>query len=295
VDANGSRYTIKGANFMAGRFAGGGTQAYGLDNYNNAQRDLDNFKAQGGNTIRILTSYNEYNSGVLGTAEYLRELDQVIIWATQRGIVVDLGQGWAGAQANVVAMDSMLAGRYKNNPLVWINPDNEPNCNSGDTSKCNDWNYWQMTQKQNVQAIRAAGFTNPIVVDGTGWSWDLSQIGSHPLGDGNLIYAAHRYGGGQIVWDGNQSYAADVAFGNLAATYPVFIEELGYDTGNTLSPITWCASFLDLYGVNWVLNRQGSGVMGWIYGWYTDSMTNRADGSWTLWGLIMIQHFYIKV
>ena len=75
----------------------------------------------------------------------------------------------------------------------------------------------------------------------------------------------------------------------------VAAEELGYDTGGTLSPVAWCASFLDSYGVNWVQNRQGSGIMAFIESWYANSMTNRADGSWTTWGLIMLQHYYTKV
>jgi mannan endo-1,4-beta-mannosidase len=295
LDSNGKPFIVKGANAIAGHFLGPDAGGYSSDNYTYAQRDLDNLKLAGVNTVRVLTSYSTYVSGPLSQADYLAHLDNVVTWITQRGMVAEIAQGWGGAQANVVTMSSMLAGRYKNNPAVWLNPDNEPNCNSGDTSKCYDWGYWQTTQRQSVQAIRSAGFTNPIVIDGTGWSWDLSQIASYPLGDSNIIYGAHQYGAGATTWDANRAAWTDFAWGNLAATYPIFMEELGYDTGGTLSPVSWCASFLDNYGVNWVLNRQGSGIMSWIDGWYNNSMTNRSDGSWTDWGLTMLQRYYTKV
>jgi Cellulase (glycosyl hydrolase family 5) len=294
LDPSGRPFIVKGANALAGHFLGPDAGGYSTDNYTNAQRDLDNLKAAGVNTVRVLTSYSSYTSGPLSEGDYLAHLDNVVSWITQRGMVAEIGQGWAGAQANVVTMSTMLATRYKSNPQVWLNPDNEPNCNSGDTSKCYDWGYWQLTQTQNVQAIRNAGFTNPIVIDGTGWSWDLSQIGSYPLGDANIIYAAHLYGGGASTWNAYRGAWTDYAWGNLATTYPIFLEELGYDSGGTLSPVAWCASFLDSYAVNWVLNRQGSGVMAWTDGWYANSMTNRADGSWTSWGQIMIDHYYTK-
>src|ERR1700730_3324069 len=237
LDSNGMAFIVKGANALAGHFLGPDGGGYSTDNYTNAQRDLDNLKAANVNTVRVLTSYSAYMGGPLGQSDYLAHLDNVVTWITQRGMVAEIAQGWAGTQANVVTMDSMLAARYKTNPLVWLNPDNEPNCNGGDTSKCYDWSYWQLTQTQNIQAIRGAGFGNPIVVDGTGWSWDLSQIGSYPLGDANIIYAAHQYGGGATVWDASRAAWTDYAWGNLAGTYPIFLEELGYDTGGTLNPV----------------------------------------------------------
>jgi hypothetical protein len=296
LDPAGNVFIIKGANAVYGRFAGGDQTNYGLSNYQNAQRDLQNLKTAGVNTVRIMTSYSDYTTGALSQTEYLTELDNAIGLATGMGIVVDLAQGWAGPQANVVTMARLLASRYKNNSRVWINPDNEPNCNSGDTTKCYDWAYWQMTQKQNVQAIRAVGFTNPVVIDGIGWGWDLSQIGAYPLGDANVIFAAHLYGNGNIVFDAAQATELNNLYGNLALTYPIFIEEFGYDNGpGQISPETWCVSFLDNYAVTWVNTRRGAGVMAWIDGWWNDSMTNRTDGSWTQWGLDFRDHYVAKV
>ena len=51
VDQSGTPFIVKGTDAVYGRFAGGDANGYGLRNYQNAQRDLDNLKAQGVNTI----------------------------------------------------------------------------------------------------------------------------------------------------------------------------------------------------------------------------------------------------
>jgi hypothetical protein len=244
--------------------------------------------------VRVNVSYSDYLNGPIGQAEYLRELDQVVALATARGLVVEVSQGWANGPNNVVTFVTVLAGRYKANPLVWLEPDNEPNCNDGDTTKCHDWVYWQATERRYVQAIRAAGFTQPIVVNCIGWSWDCSQIGSYPLGDANLIYGPKRYGNGLSVFDAAQAASCDYLWGNLAATYPMFIDETGYDNGpGQVSPMVWGAGFLD-YALIWTKTRHGNGALGWTDAWYNNSMTNYADGSWNAWGLIWITHFWSK-
>lgn len=296
MDSAGRRFIVKGADAVYGRFAGGDANGYGLHNYQNAQRDLDNLRAQGVNTIRVSVSYSDYTGGPLSAAEYLRELDQTIAWVTQRGMVVDLSQGEAAFSTPVVNFVGMLAGRYKNNPLVWIKPDNEANCLTGDTSRCTDWVYWQSTEQQFVRAIRNAGNTEPIVVNCIGWSWDCSQIAGYPLGDSNIIYGPHIYGNGAPTWTAAQQASADALWANLAGSYPMIVDEVGLDNGpGAISPATWGAGFLD-YTASWCRTRQGSGVIGFNDSWSdNNSMTNWADGSWTAWGLALIQHFWTKV
>jgi hypothetical protein len=246
---------------------------------------------QAANTIRVQVSYSDYTLGPLTQSEYLLELDQVVAAITQRGMVAEISQGWAGAQANVVTMAGLLAGRYQANPLVWIQPDNEPNCNSGDTSKCLDWAYWQFTQQQNIQAIRKAGNTQPVVIDCIGWAWDCSQIGSYPLGDSNVLYGAKRYGDGAQTWTDQQVAACEFLWASLASTYPIVVDEVGLDNGGgRVSPPSWAAAFLD-YATNWVRTRGGNGVIGFVDAWYTNSMTNSADGSWNVWGQTFIAHY----
>src|SRR5690348_4833411 len=93
VDSAGAPFIVKGADAVFGRFAGGDANAYGLHNYQNAQRDLDNLHRQGVNLIRVSVAYIDYATGPLGSTEYLAELDQVVSWVTQRGMVLEVSQG----------------------------------------------------------------------------------------------------------------------------------------------------------------------------------------------------------
>ena len=43
-DPNGKRFIVKGVTAVYGRFSGGDANGFGLTNYRNAQRDLDNLK-----------------------------------------------------------------------------------------------------------------------------------------------------------------------------------------------------------------------------------------------------------
>ena len=289
VDAGGNRFVVKGADAVYGRFAGGDPNGYGLRNYQNAQRDLDNLRSQGVNTIRISVAYNDYAGGPLGSTEFLNELDQVVAWVTQRGMVAEISQGESGFSTNVVNFVALLAGRYQPNPFVWIKPDNEPSC-AVYTANCGNWPYWQSTEQQFVQAIRNAGNTRPIVINCVGWSWDCSQIGSYPLGDANLIYGAHRYGNGASSFDAASAASCDSSWANLASSYPMIVDEVGLYNG-TASPPAWGAGFLD-YVNNWVKTRNGSGLIGFNDSWSdANSMTN-ADGSWNAWGQTLITHYW---
>lgn len=288
VDAYGNRFIVKGADAIYGRFAGGDVNGFGLRNYQNAQRDLDSLKSQGVNTIRISVSYDDYANGPLGASEYLAELDQAVGWVTQRGMVVELSQGESGFSSSVVAFVAMLAGRYQNNPLVWIKPDNEPSC-SVVTTNCSNWSYWQSTEQQFVQAIRGAGNAQPIVINCVSWSWDCSQIANYPLGDSNLIYGAHRYGNGATAFDTGQAAQCDALWANLSSTYAMIVDEVGLYDGYT-SPPAWGAGFLD-YVTNWDHTGQGNGVIGFTDSWSDgNSMTNASDGSWNGWGETLIHH-----
>jgi hypothetical protein len=291
VDSTGAPFIVKGADALFGRFAGGDVNGYGLHNYQNAQRDLDNLQSQGVNLIRVSVAYVDYATGPLGPIEYLSELDQVVSWVTQRGMVMEVSQGESGFSTAVVDFVAMLAGRYAGNPLVWIKPDNEPNCVSGDLTYCGDWTYWQSSEQQLVQAIRAAGNTQPIVVNCIWWSFVCDQVASYPLGDPNLVYGAHRYGNGNVTFDGAQAASCDALWANLASSYPVIVDEVGLYNGMT-SPSSWGAGFLD-YAADWVRTRKGSGVIAFSDSWSDgNSMTDYTDGSWNDWGQTLITHFW---
>src|SRR2546430_15190612 len=78
VDQSGTPFIVKGTDAVYGRFAGGDANGYGLRNYQNAQRDLDNLKAQGVNTIRISVAHPGYTSGPPRSARELTAPEPVV-------------------------------------------------------------------------------------------------------------------------------------------------------------------------------------------------------------------------
>jgi Cellulase (glycosyl hydrolase family 5) len=301
LDSEQHQFVVKGDDALYGRFAGGDANGYGLSNFLNRARDLDNLQSMKINLIRLSVSWDAAHlpptdRNYIPFTEYMAELDASVALVTARGMVAVVSDMVTMSSTDKRNFAGYLASRYKTNPLVWIKPDNEPNCETGDgdLALCTDWSNWQREETSYVQAIRAAGNTQPILINCVGWSWDCSQIASYPLGDTNLIYGAHRYGNGAVAFDASQQAASDVSWANLASTYPMIVDEVGLENG-PVSPVAWGAGFLD-YTTNWVITRQGSGVIGFADAWSDrNSMTNSADGSWSDWGVAFITHYLLKV
>jgi hypothetical protein len=267
-----------------------------LINYQNARRDLDNMKAAGYNLARISASYDLGNLSpaspdYIPVTQYLSELDNVVQMVTQRGMVALLSNGQTARTEDVNAFAALLAVRYRTNPLVWLKPDNEPNCEDGDRALCFDWMTWQLQEARYVKTIRAAGFTGPIVVNCIAWSFDCSKVLSYPLGDAQLIYGAHAYGAGATTWDAAQQADVDAKWANLSARVPVIVDEVG-TTVPPSSPLTWSQGFLT-YVVNWVRNRSGSGCIAFVNSWSSDNaMIDATTGKWNAWGQTYLD-FYV--
>jgi hypothetical protein len=303
LDPSGHPFRIKGVDAVYGRFGGGDANGYGLTNYNNAQHDLDFLKSQGINLIRLSVSYDAAHlpsndpNYIGGYTEYLTELDNVVSWITQRGMVVELSQGNTASFSNALSFVGTLAARYKSNNLVWIKPDNEPNCESGNgnSAYCYDWSTWQTQESQYVQTIRTNGNTNPIVVNCIDWSWDCSQIASYPLQDSlqAIVYGAHRYNNGKKSFDSADQSDCDSKWANLTTQFPMIVDEIGADDGYPIS-LTWNQGFMD-YATNWTLTRGGDGVIGFVGHWSDgNDMYDGSPPAWTPWGSIFSSSFLQK-
>jgi hypothetical protein len=295
VDRYGRPFVVRGADAVYGRFAGGNANGWGLINYQNARRDLDNMKDAGYNLVRISASYDLGNLSptspdYIPFTQYLNELDNVVKWVTQRGMVAELSNGQTARTDDVNAFAALLAVRYATNPLVWLKPDNEPNCEDGDRAVCLDWVTWQLEEARYVRTIRAAGFTGPIVVNCIAWSFDCSQALTYPLGDDQLIYGAHAYGAGATTWDPAQQADADAKWAYLSARVPVIVDEVGTTVPPT-SPLTWSQGFLT-YVVHWVRERSGSGCIAFVNSWSSDNaMIDATTGKWNAWGQTYIDSY----
>lgn len=273
IDPSGNQFIVKGIVDVWGTFLG---SSVGSTNYQNAQRDMDSIKSLGANQIRVFVSANTWNTSS-DQAAYMQELDNVITWATQRSLVIELADTDTNDATLANQFIGMLASRYKTNSYVWLQPMNEPNCSPyGNTAQCDNWSYWQTEESNYVKTIRANGFTNPIVINSIHWSWDLSQIGAYPLNDNNLIYAAHRYGNNNQAFDSTQAQDCDSKWANLATTYPIIVDEVGAQNDGFIMYLTWNQGF-DTYLVNWVTTRQGSGAVAEAWYMLTD---NALSGDW---------------
>ncbi len=219
-DPNGNMFTPKGANIWP-------DQAYSFDNLVNCWRV---------NTVRVNHVYFDYsgwynqwslentlntfaNQGVVAMVEW-HEIghigDEPSGWNHVR--VWDYPSGQAHTQA-IIDFYVDLAQKFKNNPYVWFNLINEPGGPPYEDGHYGDPAYstvprWVSVNRQIIQAIRATGARNMIVVDGMTWgqdsgdgSWDRvsaydsailkggPQVMTNASGQpfGNVLFSVHTY------------------------------------------------------------------------------------------------------
>ncbi len=301
-DPTGHIFIVKGVTAVSGRF-NGSAYGVGMINYKNAQRDLDSIKRLGVNFIRLFVS--AYFADLPSTdsyylPDYMQELDNVVNWTTQRGMVIELANSLTDDFSTSLQFVGYIAARYKDNPYVWIEPMNEPNCESGDHSRCSDWKFWQFQHLEYVRSIREAGNTAPIVVNTIYHASDLRQIGTYVLNDSNIVYGIHSYANKNVTFTLQEQRFSDQHWADLATMFPVIVDEVGiYDGNGTYHP-KWNQGFLD-YIANWVNTRQGAGAV--AYNWYTDednSMTGdwrykNSNGVLTVWGNMYSERYLQKI
>jgi cellulase (glycosyl hydrolase family 5) len=275
---------IKGADTVYGRFGGGNYNGYGLWNYNTAARDYGIEKGLGFTAVRLCTTPDAIS--YLGATEFWKEMDNVINLATnQNGFVVIISQD-GNSTGNMAVFDGQVAARYKNNPRVWLKNNNEPDPYSS-------WATWRAATQAEVNAIRQAGNTQPIVLNAPNWSWDFSQYPNYPINDSNLILGPHLYQ--------NKATNIDIAginaawAGMTARGYAVYMDEWGNDNGpGNLGTSTWNQQLGDFLA-NWTNTAGGSGALG--FNWYWSSGNAMTDGNGNLiqWGQDFQNHFVSKV
>jgi endoglucanase len=179
--------------------------------------------------------------------EYQLALDQFIYWSSLFGAYTLLDLQWLDAEriyggnrnfvaplpnADSIRLWSMLARRYKDEPAVLYDLFTEPHDRLNDDPfplnrtdgtvypvdqrkvTMQDWQPWARTL---TEAIRAENLQALVFVGGTNWAYDLRGM---PMDIANLVYSTHVYSNKGDDWT--------VAFGNLAATVPVFVGEFGW-------------------------------------------------------------------
>jgi hypothetical protein len=250
-------------------------------------------------------------------------LDTIINHAESLGMVVQLQNandtGSIGENSTFLAW---LADRYKAQWNVWINPANELNGMNNGGANVNDHALWQTTMQSHVNAIRNAGFSNPICLDPPGWAERIDLVAGYlntnPVfrDDPNLIIQTHYYpAAGENDFRTDKLPAANGYWVNYIPNYCIIVGEVGIDNlagrldpnmddavpsvnltawGNAQAAVTdflkWCnektlfSNFSGCIGHMWQAHSRVSGLN-------DDNVMHNKNGTRTTWGTIYRNNF----
>jgi hypothetical protein len=129
---------------------------------------------------------------------------------------------------------SAVAARFKGNPNVIFDVMNEPALTGVVNEDTSDfaWGIWLhggnyagqqvMGMQSLVDAIRAAGATQPVVVEGLGFGTTFNNIGTRLISDTSVVYEVHDYG-----LDEDFS-VKEARYGFMSSQFPVYVGEWGF-------------------------------------------------------------------
>jgi hypothetical protein len=287
VAPDGERFVMKGVVAPYGTFAGGDAAGLGRRNERSAPEDFERIAELGANTVKVYVTPD-----AVGDEAGRERLDGVVQAARDQDLVVVLTGFWAEFEDTLPWVRRMAA-EYADDPYVWILPMNEPGCTVPEPgAACTDYASWQREHRRYVEAIRDAGMESPIMVNTPGYSWDLTGVRDHPLGDEDLVLGAHRYAndaGGLTEEDRRE---IEDGWARMARTRPVVLDEVGnYNGGGFANSVEWTRDMID-YARRWVEQGRGSGVVAFNWRWSDpNTLTSPEDGELTEWGRIFVERF----
>ncbi len=229
-----------------------------------------------------------YKSALSSWVSILNAAGLVVIldlhWTAPTGFSADGQRAMPDAQS--VPFWSQVAAAYKNSPSVLFETFNEPysrgsyqvswSCwksggctvpSSNDASNLGTATYTAHGMAEIVAGIRAAGASQPILLDGLNYANDLTGWLANRPSDSQLIASWHNYPG-QGCSDTNCWNSQIVP---VAATVPVIATEFGMTTTDP----TFFNSFM-----SWA-DAHGIGYAPWAW-WYTDSSDGAAANLYAL-------------
>ncbi|MFC4779352.1 carbohydrate binding domain-containing protein [Paenibacillus sp. GCM10023252] len=180
------------------------------------------------------------------------DLDKLITWFTKKKMVVMLenhdftgeypkdnaytdGDKHYPSMEQTTAFWRSLAATYRDNPYVWFNFLNEPG--TGGLSKTDSIQRWKDVHETFIQAVRAEGANNLIVLDEHNWGQgygykngdqDSAVIQEGPALSsvyGGIVYALHMYG----EWDQASTRLQQYITRIHSLGLPIIIGEYGTD------------------------------------------------------------------
>ena len=287
VAPDGSRFVMKGVVAPYGTFAGGDAAGLGRLNERSAFEDFERIAELGANTVKVYVTPTAVDD------EAGRErLDKVVDAARAEDLVVVL-TGFYAEFDETLPWVRRAAADYAADPYVWLLPMNEPGCTVPDPgAACTDYATWQREHRRYVEAIRAAGMDSPIMVNAPGYSWDLTGVREHPLGDSNVVLGAHRYANDARGLTAEGRHQIEEGWARMARTRPVVLDEVGnYNGDGFANSVTWTREMIS-WARGWVEQGAGSGVVAFNWRWSDpNTLTSPENGRLTEWGRIFVERF----
>ena len=187
-----------------------GNPVTGVENYNYVYpttAEIAYFASLGLNTIRIPVAWQRLQptqDGPLSTTQ-LSQLDNLVAYAATKGVKVDIdlhgyGAGYGGLVGSAQTPNSsfanfwgQMAAHFKNAPNVMFGLMNEPNAQTPAA--------WAVSAQDAVNAIRATGAGQEILVSGSDWdtasSWissgNAATVGKITDPGNNMAFEVHQY------------------------------------------------------------------------------------------------------
>jgi hypothetical protein len=202
------------------------------------RRVFEEVKAWGANVVRLPVHPAAWRAR--GPKAYLALLDQAKGWARETGLHVMVDWHVIGNLRTELMQDPMydtarketfefwrtVARHYRDDPVVVLYElFNEPTDHQGRLGRLT-WPEWKPLLEEMVGIVRANDPSSIVVVAGLDWAYELGGVLASPVDAPGVAYASHPYPQKrEEPWE--PRWEAD--WGHVAARYPVFVTELGFD------------------------------------------------------------------
>lgn len=206
------------------------------------KRVFEGAKSFGANVVRLPIHPIAWRSR--GSAEYLKLIDQAVIWANELNLYLIVDWHSMGNITKELYFHPMyvtnqqetrefwrtIASRYAGLSTIAVYElFNEPTINSGKLGEV-DWNEWKHFNEELISIIQAHDKNIVSLVAGFNWAYDLSKVKEAPINREQVAYAIHPYP--QKVKDAPLAETWEKQWGYVADTYPIIATELGWMRGD---------------------------------------------------------------
>lgn len=174
-----------------------------------------------------------------GQEEYLKLIDQGIVWARELGLYLILDWHSIGNlkenkyqhkmyitdMEETKAFWDIVSKRYADEPVIAMYElYNEPTI-SGEQFGSMSWEEWKVMNEELIDVIRNNHAKSVILVAGFNWAYDLTPIRDQPIAAEGIAYVSHPYPEKRKApwvdeWEADWAYVAE--------KYPLILTEIGF-------------------------------------------------------------------